>query len=262
MRAVDLTTSKGGINRLRTKGAALNESLYDLVNGYVTSARTIRQRPGTRRRHTLPAGTTGLVSYKGRLRTFATTAVSGMPDDVDLTVLRSPDGADKALTKVHFAEPFLGFLYVVAEFDDGNVYHYWLQGADDWTAETTYPAGTVVQPTAGSTGVVFQAKRAGSAYPPWTADTPRQVGDKIEPAKYNGFYYEVVAVTGENPRSGEAEPTWPTTEGAVVVETTGYNPILPPPAPPTGTPPPTTVPTDTSDRYRITIPLNTNLDER
>ena len=182
MRAVDLTTNKGGINRLRVKGAALNDSLYDLVNGYITSARTIKQRPGTRRRYELPEGTTGLVTFEGRLRTFATTEVAEMPEDVDLTILRSPDGADKTLTKIHFAEPFLGYLYVVAEFNDGNVYHYWLQDAAGWEADTVYESGALVQPTAGSSGVVFKAGRAGSASPPWTAGTPREGGDKIEPA--------------------------------------------------------------------------------
>jgi hypothetical protein len=247
MRAVDLTTNKGGINRLRVKGAALQDSLYDLENGYITSARTIKGRPGTRRLHTLPAGTVGLVTFNGRLRTFATTQLSGMPDDVDLTVLRSPDGADRTLARIHFAEPFLGFLYVVAEFDDGNIYHYWLRDAAEWEAETVYDSGTLVRPTTGSTGVVFRAGRAGSSYPRWVAGAARVVGDKIEPAVYNGFYYEVIAVSGENPRSGQEEPDWPAVEGAQVVESADFSPILPPPPP---SPPPTsTPPSDTSDRY-------------
>ena len=49
-----------GINRLRTKGGASNDGLYDLLNGYVTLAGTIVSRPGTVEDATLPAGTVGL----------------------------------------------------------------------------------------------------------------------------------------------------------------------------------------------------------
>ena len=41
MRAIPLTTIKSGINRLRTKGGARADTLYDLLNGYVTEAGTV-----------------------------------------------------------------------------------------------------------------------------------------------------------------------------------------------------------------------------
>ena len=48
MRQFALTTAKGGINRLRDKGNASKDSLYDLLNGYVTQTNSIKPRPGTR----------------------------------------------------------------------------------------------------------------------------------------------------------------------------------------------------------------------
>jgi hypothetical protein len=241
MRQVALTTSKGGITRLRTKGAALQDSLYDLENGYITAARTIKQRPGTRRLYELPEGTAGLVSFRGVLHTFASTTVTGVPDDVELVVLRSPDG-DFALTKIHFAEPFLGFLYVAAEFADGNTHHFWLQRALPWEASTEYAINTLVEPTAGSDGLVYRARRSGSPYPAWQADTPYEVGDRTEPTVYNGYYYEVVEANGTG-TSGSDEPTWPTEAGALVADSSdGFVTATPPPSggepPPTSAPPP------------------------
>jgi hypothetical protein len=221
MRQVALTTSKGGITRLRTKGAALNDPLYDLVNGYVTAARTIKSRPGTRRIHALPAGTVGLVNFNGRLHVFSTEDIPGIPTGIELVVLRSPDHTEddpRTLTAIHFAKPFLGYLYVVAEFDDGNIYHFWLEEAAEWEANTIYENGALVRPTGGPSPVVFRARRSGSPYPVWEPNVQRDVGDIIEPAVYNNFYYEVVAVAGDRPRSGTIEPTWPPEEGALVTE--------------------------------------------
>ena len=46
-RIVYLNALKAGISRLRTKGGPDPETLYDLVNGYVTQAGTVESRPGT-----------------------------------------------------------------------------------------------------------------------------------------------------------------------------------------------------------------------
>lgn len=248
MRQVALTTSKGGITRLRTKGAALNDSLFDLENGYVTAARTIRMRPGTRRLHELPPGTKGCVGFRGLLWVFSTTPVMDPPEGIEVVVLRSPDGADREIAEIHFAEPFLGFLYVVAEFDDGNVYHYWLQDAQEWSPDTVYAANSLVRATVDGSPFVFRASRADSPNPVWLPGVARQIGDKVEPTVYNGFFYEAVAVTGASPRSGNTEPLWPTSEGAQVVDSPDITPA-PPPAASGATPPPTGTSPEVQGRY-------------
>ena len=217
MRQEALTTIKGGLNRLRTKGAALKDSLYELKNGYVTVERTVEVRPGTILEHTLPAGTLGLVAYNSKFHVFASDDVSGIDtDNFTLHILRAPDGED--LTTIHFAKPFLGALYVAAEFADGDIYHFWLQDPDAWAASTTYDANKIIEPTT-ENSYVYRATRLGPPYPKWTPGAPLTVGDKIEPTTYNGFYFEVVAVNGDNPRTGTTEPDFDVTEGAIVVET-------------------------------------------
>ncbi len=228
MRQVNLTTIKGGLNRLRTKGAALNDSLYDLVNGYVTAQKTVKVRPGTLLNDTLTTGTIGLVAFNDKRHVFASSSVSGLPSNYQLHVLREPAGS--TLSAIHFAEPFLGSLYVAAEFDTDVIYHFWLPDASDWAADTMYEANELVQPTTAN-NYVYRATRLGPPYPVWTADTPLTVGDFVEPTTYNGLYFEVVNVVGAAPRTGPDEPDFDVEVGAFVTETVDTESIPPDPTP-------------------------------
>jgi hypothetical protein len=243
MRREVLTTVKGGITRLRTKGAALKDTLYDLLNGYITAARTVKVRPGTFLTETLPAGTIGLVAFEGNLHVFASGLVSSIPSGYVLDVLKSPDG-DFAITAIYFAEPFMGALYVVAEFSDGNIYHFYVRSAPDWVADNEYDLHELVSPTTAD-GFAYKATRLGNPYPSWTPNAPRAVDDIIEPTTYSGYYFKVITVVGDEPRSGDFEPVWPTTAGATILEDTDGT-VTPPDATPP-TPVPTTFPDD--DRY-------------
>lgn len=226
-RSEALTTINGGINRLRTQGAALKDSLYDLLNAYVTSSKTVKPRPGTIRYATLPSDTAGdpvtrgLCSFDDGLHVFAAEPVT-VPAGFTLHVLAHPDGPDSAgnpipLTKIHFAAPFLGFLYVVAEFQGGDIFHFWLQTGDVWAASTVYKVGSVVAPSVAN-GFAYQARRRTGAGLSWAPGVQRAIGDVVEPTEYNNFQYTVVDVAGTNPRSGATEPTWPLEDGAQVTE--------------------------------------------
>lgn len=206
MRQENLTTVKGGLTRLRTKGAALKDSLFELLNGFVTTQRTVKVRPGTILDATLPAGTIGLTSFGGNLHVFASSIVQNIPVGYRLNVLRAPDG--EALTKIHFAEPFMGSLYVAAEFADGDTFHFWLRGSDPtWQADTIYAFNAISGPTI-TNSFAYRATRNGAANPLWTPEAPRIVGDRVEPTVQNGFYFEVVQIFGTLARSGETEPAW------------------------------------------------------
>jgi len=229
MRDVSLTTVQGGLNRLRTKGAALQDSLYELLNGKVTTEKTVVNRPGTTLVHTIPSGTIGLVSYSGKFHVFASSDVSGIDTtNFTLHVLRAPDGA--ALSKIHFAEPFLGALYVAAEFADGDIYHYWLQDASDWEADTYYNANQLASPTTSNT-FKYRATRLGAPYPVWVPDMPVSVGTNVEPTAYNGLYFEVISVVGDNPRTSTVEPNFDVKEGELVIETVDKTTLPPDPTP-------------------------------
>lgn len=232
-RSVALTTVKGGINRLRTKGAALQDSLYDLMNGYVSKARTVKVRPGTFREADLTsdtaggADTRGLVGFEGSLHVFAHRDLD-VPTGYVLHVLRHPadpqDEEGTPLKLIHSATPFMGQLYVVAEFEDngsslGSIFHYWVPEGPAWAVEQIYKIGDIVTPP--GSALSFRASRLIESSPVWSANAERLVGDIVEPTVYNGFQYTAISVTGDPAKSGTTEPTWPEEDGARVTETEG-----------------------------------------
>lgn len=245
-RQENLTVVKSGLNRLRTKGAALKDSLYELLNGYVTTQKTVVVRPGTILNKTLPTGTVGLVSFNGELNVFASANVENIPVGYKLNVLRAPNGED--LTRIHFAEPFLGALYVAAEFADGEIYHYWLQEASTWAADTVYEFNQLVEPTTPNS-FVYRATRNGAANPTWSAGASRTVGDKVEPTVRNGFYFEVVQVVGTLARSGDTEPDWADVEPGELINENVDGTNIPNPATPPSPPRFDELPDSTRRRY-------------
>jgi hypothetical protein len=230
MRDAPLTVLRGGINRLRTKGGARADNLYDLLNGYLTEDGTVHVRPGTLRVATLPAATKGLTYFNGSRHVFAAEAVA-VPTGYTLHVLTSPEQdpgeAVIPIKKIHFAEPFLGFLYVVAEFDDDSVWHFWLEEGTTWETVKIYYNGDLATPSAPN-GLAYRATRSTPTNPVWTANAPRTVGDVVEPTEYNGFYYVVTDTQGATPTSAATEPLWPTEEGQTIVESTDITPEPPP----------------------------------
>lgn len=206
-----------GITRLRVKGGASPDSLYDLVDGYVDQSGAARSRAGTTFDATLPAGTKGCAPFKGQLHVFALAPVT-MPSALfALDIIIHPNQAfTGTLKQIHFAKPFLGFLYVVAEFSDGVVAHYWIQSKGVWTANTVYQKTDLVQPTVNN-GFIYLASSA--HFPPaWAPNVQTAVGAIVQPIIYNGFQYVCTEVDGTNPATGSVEPVWPKTDGAIVYD--------------------------------------------
>lgn len=213
-----LSTANAGMTRLRSKGNAAPGTLYDCLNAYITLAGTIRPRPGTQTDITLPADTKGLVAHKCRLYVFShIPQVTSNPDKYVVATLRHPIDATIPIEQIHFAAPFMGFLYVAAQFEDGNTWHYWLEELDEWTPNTDYKVGDRVFPST-ENGFAYRATRPGSPNQVWAAGASRAIDDVIEPTVYNGYKYTVVNTTGPNPASGATEPDWPTESGSQVIE--------------------------------------------
>jgi len=212
-----LSAVKAGMTRLRTKGGASTDSVYDLVNGYVTAARTITCRPGSRIAYQLPPGTKGLVFFQGKFVVFANVVIPSTSPNVEIEVLRHPENAGAAIKQIHFAMPFLGFLYVVAEFEGGDVFHYWLEKGEIWQPNKTYFPGTLIRPSTGN-GLAYRLEGDTSAYLPWAANVARALGDVVVPTTDNGYKYTVIETTGSAARSGTTEPVWPTNAGETVFE--------------------------------------------
>ncbi len=225
MRITTLNAAKAGINRLRIKGSPSPETLYDLLNGYVNASGQIQSRPGTVVDATLPAGTKGLCAFNGGMVVFSASP-KVVPAGYRCESIAHPTDQAQELVEIHFAAPFLNVLYVVAEFANGDVFHYWLQHADAWKASTSYAEGALVEPTTPN-GFVYRAHRIGAAGIPWAPSVARAVGAVVEPTTPNGFKYTAVSTLGANPRSGTVEPTWPKTDGAQVIEDTSGAPAPP-----------------------------------
>lgn len=219
LRQYPLTTQVDGINLMRSKGGAAATSLFDLQNGWVTSQRTIKARPGSSLSVTFPAGTVGMVAMDGFFHTFSHLQIStGVAANVIVNTLRHPlSGNSAILVKIHEAFPFLGRIYVVAEFADGTVQHYWNENPASWSANTVYQFGSAVQhPT--PNGYYYEIK-TNSTIAAWQANSEVAVNTVRQPRIANNFKYTVTATTGTAPiRTSNTEPVWPIVDGATIVE--------------------------------------------
>lgn len=215
-RMVQLNALKQGMVRLRTKGGANPSTLYDLLNGYVTIDGSIKSRPGTVKQIDLPPGTKGMCVFHGKIVVFGTTPATPSDPKYVVVVISHPTDATQALSEIHFAAPFMGALYVVAEFANGDVFHFWLRSGGVWQADHVYKENDLAEPTVAN-GIAYRAN-ADKLPTAWQPETGYAVGDVVQPTVYNGYKYTVTAVAGDNPSSGDAEPAWPETDGAQVVE--------------------------------------------
>lgn len=213
---IPLTSISGGINRLRVKGAAPKNSLFDLLNAYVTMQGTTKPRGGTIRNAVLDQVTKGFASFQSGFHVFAHVPTS-VPAGYECHVLVNPTNSALALLKIHFCMPFMGFLYVVAEFTDNSIYHYWLQTNGTWTANTIYANGDYVSPSTPD-GFAFQAVRLEKPHTVWAPNSAIAVNDIIEPTLYSGYMFKAISVTGSAPHTGTVEPVWPTAENAHIQE--------------------------------------------
>ena len=248
MREFAITSAKQGVTRQRNKGGPAKDSFYTLKNCYVTSDRSVVPRPGSRLDTTLPAGTKGLMMFRGKLHVFSAEPVTITNPKYVNTVLQNPDpDSTAAIHEIHFAQPFLGYPFVVAEFADnlGTYVAYWLEEQGTWKPETVYFLGESVLPSV-QTGYTYRAQRLNPAMPTWSKGKEVQVGDFLEPTVFNGYMYEIIAIDGQGTRTGQVEPVWTASEGAVVIEDVDVSEQYPDQA---GAPTAPYVPPSVSDRY-------------
>lgn len=152
------------------------------------------------------------------MHVFATEPVISPDPRYVVNILKHPDPTYVGgLFKIHFAKPYLGFLYVVAEFEDDSVFHYWLQNPSVWAPNMIYGLDALVSPSVAN-GYFYKAVTKSTA-PMWASGQSKAIGDVIQPSTPNGWEYVVTDVTG-TPTTGDTEPSWPTADGATVFEGT------------------------------------------
>lgn len=134
MTYLSVSDFKRGMSRVRPQVVGQPGELWNAKNCVLSRGGDIESQKKFVGEFTLPAGTFGLASNKGQPIVFGTgTTPVGMPSAVSYKQLTYTGAA--TLSKVHDAKPFAGKLYVIAEFDDGDIRHFY-DGAEvaEWQA--------------------------------------------------------------------------------------------------------------------------------
>ena len=169
------------------KGASVSDAnrLRVLDNCYVTTGRTIRKRPGLVTVATLEPGTKGLRAAGGKLNTFyAKGSITHANTQFLANKITHPTLPDMEVQKIHYADSFNGYLYVSAQYLNGDIRHHYLDDVSVLTA--------------------------------WVATTALTLGVERRPVTSNGYRYQVTTAG----TTGATEPTWPTTLGGTVTDGT------------------------------------------
>lgn len=115
---------KRGMSRVRPQVVGEGGQLWNAKNCVLSRGGDIESQKKWVAEYALPAGTFGLASNNGQPNVFGTGATpGGMPAGVTYKQLTYTGAAN--LSKVLDAKPFAGKLYVIAEFDDGDIRHFY-----------------------------------------------------------------------------------------------------------------------------------------
>jgi hypothetical protein len=117
---------KGMDVRKRASVADANR-LQVLENAYVTSGYAVRKRPGLVKRFSIPSGAVGLQQVQGKVLVFHH-QTSDSYAGFEMLALPHPSQPELALRDVPFAQVFDGFLYCVAVYANGTIFHHYLDG--------------------------------------------------------------------------------------------------------------------------------------
>ncbi|MCC6530918.1 MAG: hypothetical protein IT531_00075 [Burkholderiales bacterium] len=178
-----------GLDRRKGKASSEPNRLRVLTNAYVTTGKQIQKRPALSFVAMLEPGTKGLKAAAGKLNTFYESGTITHANALFAPRKLPHPTLSQAISRIHYCDSFAGYLYAVAEYADGSIWHHYLDDDGAWVAATAYSVGTYRRPVAA-----------------------------------NGYRYKVTAIAGSG-TSGAGEPTWPTTVGATVVDNAGANQI-------------------------------------
>ena len=237
MAAITFSDYSSGLD-LR-KGASVSDAnrLRVLDNCYVTTGKTIRKRPGLTLVTTLETGTQGLRAAGGKLNTFyATGTVTHADTRFVANKIAHPTLPAMEVKKIHYADVFNGYIYVSAEYNNGDIKHHYIDDVSSvtsWAASTTLTADSEVRPIVSNSlrYEVTTTGLSGITEPTW----PTTVGDTYtEPEanytawstgkKTTGLAYKPSVSTGfvykltNDGVAGVTEPIWPTTLGGTLIE--------------------------------------------
>ena len=140
------------MDRKRSRYNGLPGALWSLVNGHLTRGGEAEGMKKFVADKNLPTGTFGMAALSGGLYVFGSQAAPAMPSGVTYQRLQHPDGTT-AMSGVRRVQAFNGKLYVIAEFANGDLRHYY-DGSEvsQWDDGGTKPTGY------GTTLLTFKGK--------------------------------------------------------------------------------------------------------
>jgi hypothetical protein len=114
-----------GMDRRKSRLSGVPGSLWTLKNAFVTRGGEIQRAKKFVSTYALPpAQTHGMASVRGALYVFGSVAGPVVPSGVNYQRLQHPDGGT-AMTRVLDVDTFDGKLYVVAEYADDSIFHFY-----------------------------------------------------------------------------------------------------------------------------------------
>ena len=141
MPAITYQEFDGGLDRRLPINVQQANKLWVLRNAYVTMGKRLKKRPGLVKEATGLTGSYGLESVSGRLKVFVDKgAVFTPPAAVDKIELDKPaSAAGSAMTAVHWAEIFNGYVYAVNEYANGARAHHYVDGGTTYITDVNCP---------------------------------------------------------------------------------------------------------------------------
>lgn len=132
----------GGVDRSRPRYVGPPGTLWSGINGHLTRGGDFEKRKAFAAYASLPSSTVGLAKTGAGLYSFGSVAAPTMPTGITYQRLQHPTDPSRVLTAIKSWDLFSGKLYVVAQFDNGDVRHYY-DGANiaDWNAGGAKPSG-------------------------------------------------------------------------------------------------------------------------
>lgn len=141
MPAVTYQQFDGGLDRRLPIGVQDANKLWVLRNAFTTLGKRLRKRPCLKLISSGLSGSFGLEAISGRLKVFCDKGATFTPpsqcDRIDLDIPTWASGS--SLSKIHYADQFSGYPYVVSEYADGSVAHHYVDGATTFITDSNNP---------------------------------------------------------------------------------------------------------------------------
>ena len=116
---------KSGLDRRKEQVNGTPGSLWEIINAHITRGGAIERRKKFVSTFSLPTGTIGLHAIGGELYVFGSIATpNGIPSGVTYQRLQHPNGST-AMSAVLSSESNDGKIYVVAEYSNGDRFHFY-----------------------------------------------------------------------------------------------------------------------------------------